>query len=280
MNRRLVLIGTITILVGAVGVAWLGAAPSIGETAVTPTVVGINTPTQVTVTTRISDTTLIPASINLLKVDAGGNTVANVGRMFDDGTHGDAAAGDNLFSVNVALNETTTGRAFFQVSAAFRGTVKRVLSPLVHVSVWKNSDIPDIGTLLVPQGWSVRTEGGIARLTSPELEAERVTGEADVPLSDITLVTFRADTTTALEVVANGYEDGWFTAYRSHWTTNLHGLEAVSYSDIGATPAHVPLAAWFVRKDENVYMFRLGSDEHLTLAEFTELVRAAVPNLR
>lgn len=98
MNKKLLLGGGIAVLVLSVGIAWLGATASVGVTAVAPSIIGVNTPTQVTATAQIDDSRLIQTSVNLLRLDAQGNTVANLGAMYDDGTNGDAVVGDRIFS--------------------------------------------------------------------------------------------------------------------------------------------------------------------------------------
>jgi hypothetical protein len=112
------------------------AQPTVGPAAATPTVIAVNTPTQVTVTVQITDPTLLPGGVNLLRLDSTGKTIAIIGLMYDDGTHGDAVAGDRVFSRTITLNEPTTGTAYFEASAAFKGVLKRTLSSPITLSIW------------------------------------------------------------------------------------------------------------------------------------------------
>lgn len=76
-------------------VVWLQAAtPTIGPTTATPAYIVVNTPTPVVITAQIADSTLIAGSVNLLKVDSTGKSLATVGVMRDDGINGDAKAAD------------------------------------------------------------------------------------------------------------------------------------------------------------------------------------------
>lgn len=183
MNRRLIFAGALAILIAVVGGAWLRAAPSIGETAVTPTVVGVNTPTQVTVTTQISDTTLIPTSINLLRVDSAGRVLANLGAMFDDGTNGDTTSGDRTFSRAVMVNEATTGQLRFQVSAAFRGFARRVTSDTLSIPIWKaGENNPSGARLLYPPTWELKSTNSGVILSNVSTDAIiRMTHMGTVP---------------------------------------------------------------------------------------------------
>jgi hypothetical protein len=130
----------ITIGLLATSVVWLRAAPSIGTTTVTPNIIGVDTPTQVRVTAQITDPSLLPTSVNLFKVDATGKVLASLGRMYDDGTNGDVVAGDHVFGRAVNLNETHTGEVWLQVSAGFKGMLRRLISAPIVLSVWISFD--------------------------------------------------------------------------------------------------------------------------------------------
>jgi hypothetical protein len=146
MNRRIILGGGIAVLLIAImGVAWLSAAPAIGPIAATPAYVVMNVPTQVVVTAVITDTSVITNGVSLLKIDNSGKTLATLGTMRDDGLNGDGVAGDKVFSLRTTVAEPSVGQIRFQVSAAFRGIVKRVLSEPVVVTVDPLALPPDPG---------------------------------------------------------------------------------------------------------------------------------------
>jgi hypothetical protein len=119
---------------GLVATGTLSAAPTIGATVVAPTVVVINSPTDVLITAAVDDPSLIPTSVNLLRLDSNGAVVAT-SAMHDDGLNGDLLAGDKIFSVRLTVNEPAPTRIRFQVSAAFRGLLFRVRRDIQSVFV-------------------------------------------------------------------------------------------------------------------------------------------------
>jgi hypothetical protein len=86
-------------------------------------------------TAEISDSTVISTSVNLLKVDPTGKPLAAIGHLRDDGLNGDLAASDKLFSARVLIDEPVVGQIHYQVSAAFRGVLRRAISPRITVHV-------------------------------------------------------------------------------------------------------------------------------------------------
>jgi hypothetical protein len=108
---------------------------SIGQVAFNPSAVGVNTAVQVTVTVAIADPLVLPASVNLLRIDDTGKTTAQLGRMYDDGTHGDLVQGDGIYTVTVGILEPSIGIVSVQVSAALRGVLQRVRSSPAQLRV-------------------------------------------------------------------------------------------------------------------------------------------------
>ncbi len=108
--------------------------PTVGVATATPALITVNTPTTVTVTVQITDSRLLPNGVNLLRLNSNGSSTI-LGVMHDDGFNGDATANDKIFSLNVNFNEPTAGQVQLQVSAAFRGFLKRSLSPPAIISV-------------------------------------------------------------------------------------------------------------------------------------------------
>lgn len=104
------------------------AAPAIGTVTAKPGVLPANTSAQVTITAQIEDASTIPTSVNLLLIGHPGPTV--LGRLHDDGTNGDAVAGDHVYTI-VQPFSLATGQAQLQISVAFRGMLRRVVSPPV-----------------------------------------------------------------------------------------------------------------------------------------------------
>ncbi|MEF8770615.1 choice-of-anchor X domain-containing protein [Candidatus Accumulibacter contiguus] len=141
--------------------AW--AAPSIGSVQITPDAITAGAPTTVRVMAVIADPTLIPATVNLQRVNEAGAAVAVLGSLHDDGRNGDAVAGDQVYTLNVVLTETAALR--LRVSAGFQGMVKRVFSSR-RSSTCAFRDSTSIGrrscttttTAITIRGW-----GGICR---------------------------------------------------------------------------------------------------------------------
>jgi len=123
-----VAIGILALASGAL-VARLRAQPvaTVPAPIITPEVIPVDTPTEVTVTVSISDARVIPTGVNLLRVNGIGSPT-NLGRMYDDGTNGDGSPGDGVFSRSLTLHEHQPGAVQLQVSAAFRGILRRSLS--------------------------------------------------------------------------------------------------------------------------------------------------------
>jgi hypothetical protein len=240
MNKKILFFATLALFVGVVGSVWLRAAPNIGTTEVAPNVVGVNRPTPVTVTAQIHDTSLIAASVQLLKVDATGRALATLGAMYDDGSHGDTTPGDKIFSRQLELTETATGLIHLQVSAAFRGVLRRATSPIQVLNVWQTLDRDMQGISLsanYPPEWHTRNAGRSIEIT----DAETI-----VPLSDTALSSSSLFRVKVLPEANPGAKpiDEWFDvsfsdgfasepANRQTVTINGHSGVAVDADEIG-----------------------------------------------
>ena len=99
----------------------------------------VNTPTTITFRATIPpNQNLITTSPNLQRLI--GNTWTNLGTMYDDGTHGDASPGDNIYSAQAAVNESQLGTISFRASAAYRGQLQRSFSNTINVNI-----VPPLG---------------------------------------------------------------------------------------------------------------------------------------
>jgi len=137
----------------------------------------VNTPTIVTFTVSITDPTLIPNSVSLLRLRAPGAQSIILGQMHDDGKNGDAVASDRTYTLQVSLNEPATGQIQLQVSAAFRGLLKRVTSTGLVIDVW-NSFLGSTFQFLYPPGLSTQPASSTrpsatssTSLTDPNLQS-------------------------------------------------------------------------------------------------------------
>ena len=89
-----------------------------------PHVMAAKEPTQITVTSIVEpDPSLIPGSVTLWQVDSSGNPLpdGNLGPMYDDGTHGDEVANDDIFTAQPTLNPTVAGDIYLAVRAGYSG---------------------------------------------------------------------------------------------------------------------------------------------------------------
>lgn len=118
-----------------VGALNLSATGTIGATAINPSSIALNTATAVLVTANITDPSLISSSVNLQRLNAAGTTFSLVGSLYDDGTHGDAVAGDHIFSAQFTFNEPAPFPVTLRVSAAFSGSLTRSFSNLLTLTV-------------------------------------------------------------------------------------------------------------------------------------------------
>jgi hypothetical protein len=117
-----------------VGSALLAAGPAIQSAAVTPTSGVVHSPATVLFTAAIKDPQAVPVSVNLQRASADG-TYTNVSRLYDDGTNGDAKAGDGVYSVSMTISEKATGVIVFRVSAAVRGSLSRMFSDPMNFNI-------------------------------------------------------------------------------------------------------------------------------------------------
>jgi len=104
------------------------STPIIGTPTATPSMITVNTPTQVMVSIQITDPRLVPNSVNLLRLSATGAQSTILGVM--------QTAGNGTYSLQPAFDESVPGAVQLQVSAAFQGSLLRVLSNVVTVSAW------------------------------------------------------------------------------------------------------------------------------------------------
>ena len=131
-SRSLILAGLIALPTSVI------AAPSVQPPVVSPSSVSVAQSTGLSVTAYVKgDATnpVIATGVNLLRLDATGKVLATLGRMWDDGTNGDAVAGDGIFTRNISVNEPVVGDIRLQISAAFYKLLSRVKSSVTLVPI-------------------------------------------------------------------------------------------------------------------------------------------------
>jgi subtilisin family serine protease len=124
----------VAFLVGFVGASGTLLGQSGGVLTADKSLAVVSTPTTITFALQLpTDPNLLTTSPNLQRLGATGWVV--VGRLYDDGTHGDAIAGDNRFSLQVVLNEPQTGAVSFRASSGNKKSLVRKFSNTVQVNI-------------------------------------------------------------------------------------------------------------------------------------------------
>lgn len=124
------------------------AAQGFQSISATPPTVVKDTPTTVIVeATPFDDPKLLPTSLRLHRDDGAGWYV--VGSMVDNGTQGDAVAGDGVYSSETTIDQSN-GQVMLRASAGYSGSFRRVQSSTATVSLIDpisldiNSGIPQV----------------------------------------------------------------------------------------------------------------------------------------
>jgi hypothetical protein len=97
----------------------------------------VHTPTTVTVSAQITDTSVLPTSVNLIQLHGTGTQPTILGELQN--------TGDGNYVIRLPLTETTVGEVQLQVSAAFKGILNRSLSNVMLIDVWKALHEPGAG---------------------------------------------------------------------------------------------------------------------------------------
>ncbi len=131
-QRRLIVSGramkSVKMFFSAILLLLLFSAPSwaaIGVPSVNPPIIPAGQATDVVISVSIPDATLLPTSVNLLRVGSTGATTI-IASLNDQGLNGDAKAGDRIFTATVNFNESTGTTILLRFSAALKGTLKRI----------------------------------------------------------------------------------------------------------------------------------------------------------
>jgi hypothetical protein len=146
------------------------ATPSIGAVTATPSRLVIGTPTEVTFTTHIDSSLVIPGSVNLLQTDANGNVIAQVA-TFTDG-------GDNTYSARISITSAALGEHQYRVSAAFLGLLLRTVSEPVTLYTVNPNQSPIARFSLTAGDWTVSNPETL------DAHVDRASGVARVTCTD------------------------------------------------------------------------------------------------
>ena len=133
------------------------AAATVGPIVADPPQIQINIATTVKITAAITDPAYIAGSANLQR-RTGKTTWTVIGTMRDDGTAGDAVAGDKIFTLQMTFQEFATQAIHLRASAAFRGQLLRGFSPEFELPV---------GSLVAPNAAAVIQGSGGTTIEVP-----------------------------------------------------------------------------------------------------------------
>ncbi|MCK6556257.1 putative Ig domain-containing protein [Candidatus Binatia bacterium] len=89
---------------------------------------GGDVPTEMLATTHIAGP-VIATGVYLVQLK-GGSLMRNLGRMYDDGSHGDQAAGDRVFSLRFTAEVADPNALDLRASVSLRGLTRRVFLPV------------------------------------------------------------------------------------------------------------------------------------------------------
>lgn len=96
----------------------------------------IRSPQTAKITAEIGAENLYISSVAVYQTTASGRPIANLGSMYDDGTHGDETAADAIFTLDVPINPLAEGSLYFRVTAAYQGVRNRYLSPILTLNIY------------------------------------------------------------------------------------------------------------------------------------------------
>ena len=221
---------------------------TVGTPNATPSLITVNTSTTVTVTVQINPVPL-PGGVNLLRLGTTGTQPTILGVMHDDGKNGDAVANDGMYTLQVVLNSSTPTPLQLEVSAAFSGSLKRVMSGVVNVNF---TAIKAIGTL--PADWTTYDNtADQSDIFSSQALSSINSGDDETP-PDFVISASPNPSSQSLQAFVANYQNGWFAVYNSVSSTTIDGRPAIIADDSNAAVPHVPGLAAFVAGNSSVYV--------------------------
>ena len=126
-TRTLTGVGSIAVVALTVGAALLaarsGSMRQIGPNTASPAYIVVKTPTVVTFTSVIADSSLKkhdPKKVLLVRTDGAGTPTDILGRLNDRGKRADSSRNDHTYTIQVTLNEPAVGQLQFRIAAKFK----------------------------------------------------------------------------------------------------------------------------------------------------------------
>ena len=118
------------------------AAGSLGTPVLSPANITAGSPATVKISVAIGDPNYLAGSANVQRLNADGSVQSVAGLLRDDGQQGDAAAGDQIYTLSLPLQEAAAGTVRFQVSAAYKRELKRTVSAPLTLTVDAATAVP------------------------------------------------------------------------------------------------------------------------------------------
>jgi hypothetical protein len=142
-----------------------------------PKSIFVSSPTTVTVTTKIEpDQSLIASGVNLIRYDSAGKALANLGTLYDDGTHGDALPGDNIFTTQITFNEAIPGTIYLKASVPYKGLLKRIFSAPCTIQSEVRSDSAQAISSLVTNLRTAKTDAILQGFSPSDINTKVLAG--------------------------------------------------------------------------------------------------------
>jgi hypothetical protein len=238
--------------------------PAVGTPSTTPAFIVVNTPTAVTVTASVAGSGLIGNSVNLLRLGASGTQPTILGVM--QSTVG------GIYSIQKSFDETASGQVQLEVSAAFRGTLLRMLSGPISIPVWNATKDSVTNTVIAyPPGWTTTQEQPTQTdLYSPTSVALIAGGDVEHP-PDVTITFVNNTTGLSVNAFIAQYGGGSFESYKQITPTTISGHQAVIADDTSDSIPSQPQLAAFVLLPSQVLVITCPGDSS---ANFNSILSA------
>jgi len=116
------------------------APGNLGELIVFPKVIPAAQDTKVMVMIKIDDPSVFSGNPRLERLDSKGNVQSTLATFVDDGTQGDAVAGDRWYTAQVPVNDANPGQILVRAAATIKSTNDKIYSLIGTISVELGAD--------------------------------------------------------------------------------------------------------------------------------------------
>lgn len=116
------------------------APGNLNELTIFPKLIPAARDTKVMVMIKIDDPSVFSGNPRLERLDSKGNAHSILATFVDDGTQGDAIAGDRWYTIQGVINEASPGQIYIRATATAKATSSEILSPVENVEVELGAD--------------------------------------------------------------------------------------------------------------------------------------------